>query len=63
VSDEIEGADSGASDADRWLIVGFIVCLLLGLGILGAHCRPSTSPAPICADSEARCGDRSEPAQ
>lgn len=50
-------------DADRWLIVGFIVCLLFGLGVLGWHYRQSDKSAPICASSEARCGDHAEPAQ
>ena len=44
----------------RWLIVGFIVCLFLGLGVLGWHYRSTDNNTPICANAEARCGDKSD---
>jgi len=42
----------------RWLIVGFVVCLFLGLGVLGWHYRSTDNTIPICAHAEARCGDK-----
>ena len=49
------------SGADRGLIVAFVVCVLLGLAALGWHYRSSEKPVPICANAEARCGDKSDP--
>jgi len=46
---------------DRWLLVGFVVALLLALGVAAILFKPQP-PDPICARTEARCGDRSDPA-
>ena len=59
MSDEMPDDEGNA----RWLIVGFVVCLFLGLGVLGWHYRPTDNTAPICANAEARCGNREGNAQ
>jgi hypothetical protein len=53
--------DNDAPDDDdsaRRLIVVFVVCILLGLGVLGWHYHGTDSTAPMCASAEAHCGDR-----
>ncbi len=52
-----------SSNADRWLIVGFVVLMAAALAALGWGYRPSTAPAPICGSAEARCADKTDPAQ
>ena len=48
-------ADVG--EADRRLIVAFVVCMLLGLAILGWHYHSSDTTTPICGTSDAHCGE------
>ena len=55
--DEIPGDDENST---RWLIIGFVVVLFLGLGVAGWHYRATGKPAPICSSAEARCGDRQD---
>ena len=55
----------GMSDHDdsgntRWLIVGFVVCLFLGLGVLGWQYRSAEKPGPICSNAEAHCGEKTD---
>ena len=52
-------ADDG--NADRWLIVAFVVCIPLGLGVLGWHYHSSDKTGPHCASPDARCSDKSDP--
>jgi hypothetical protein len=54
-------APADDSNADRWLIVAFVVCILLGLGVLGWHYRTSDQAAPLCSNADARCGDKTDP--
>jgi hypothetical protein len=61
MSDETGENDMPDDDVGaRWLIVGFVVCLFLGLGVLGWHYRSTDSTAPMCASAEAPCGDKSD---
>jgi hypothetical protein len=39
------------------LIIAFVVCMVLGLGVLGWFYRSPDNTAPICANAEARCGE------
>ena len=49
-----------ASEADRAIIIAFVVCILLGLGVLGWHYHSSDKTTPICATADAHCGDKSD---
>jgi hypothetical protein len=52
--------DGNAPDDEsgtRWLIIGFVVCMVLGLGVLGWFYRPTDKTPPICANAEARCDE------
>ena len=63
MAEEAEATETDApadnSNADRWLIVAFVVCMLLGLGVLGWHYRTSDQAAPLCFNADAHCGDQS----
>ncbi len=48
-------------ETDRRLIIAFVVCILLGLGMLGWHYHSSDKTAPMCANAEAHCGDKTDP--
>jgi len=48
-------------ETDRALIIAFVVCILLGLGVLGWHYRSSDTAAPLCATPDAHCGDKTDP--
>ena len=41
-----------ATEADHGLIVAFVVCILLGLGVLGWHYHSSDKTAPISTGSK-----------
>ena len=64
MSEETEGQDtvtetsrSDTTDADRWLVVGFVVSIVVGLGVLGWHYHSSDQTAPMCSNADARCGE------
>ena len=57
MSEDMSDDDDGNA---RWLIVGFVVCLFLGLGVLGWLYRSTDKTPPICSSAEARCGDKSD---
>ena len=64
MAEETEGQDTGAeasgadaTDVDRWLIIGFVVSICLGLAALGLHYRTSNTSRALCTDTEARCGE------
>jgi hypothetical protein len=61
MAEETEGQDTGAgasgaepTDTDRFLIIGLVVIIVLGVAVLGWHYRPNTADA-ICATAEAHC--------
>ena len=67
MSEETSSPGSKESDADagateRRLIVAFVVCMLLGLGLLGWHYHAPDKTAPMCGTAEAHCGDKTDPA-
>jgi hypothetical protein len=47
-------------DGNRWLIVVFVLGILLGLAMLGWHYRASGGTDILCANAEARCGDKAD---
>jgi hypothetical protein len=52
-------SDQETSEADtpvRWLLVGFVVTMLLVIGLTALLYQPKR-PDPICSRTEARCGD------
>ena len=53
-------SDNDDDGKTRWLIVGFVACLFLGLGVLGWQFRSTDKPAPICSNPEAHCGDKTD---
>ena len=65
MADQAEAAETVVpaddTNADRWLIVAFVVCILLGLGVLGWHYHSSDKTAPLCASPDARCGEKTDP--
>ena len=54
---ELEASDVGPSA--RWLLVGFVVAMLLAIGVIGFLYQPSP-PDTICSNAEARCSDRTD---
>jgi len=53
-------SDQEASEADapvRWLLVGFVVAMLLAIGLVALLYQPHRTES-ICANTEARCGDK-----
>jgi len=50
-----------ASEVDGGLIIVFVVCILLGLGVLGWHYHSSDKTPPICGTPDAHCGDKIDP--
>jgi hypothetical protein len=52
-----ETSDVGAPV--RWLLVGFVVALFLAIGLVALLYQPKPAE-PICSNTEARCGDRSD---
>jgi hypothetical protein len=68
VAEETDGQDTitetsraDTTAADRWLIVGFVVSIVVGIGALGWHYRSSDQAAPLCSNADAGCGDKTEP--
>jgi hypothetical protein len=44
---------------DRLIIVGFVVCILIGLAVAGWHFQPAPQdPETMCASADAHCGER-----
>ena len=41
----------------RWLLVGFVVAMILAIGLIALLYQPSR-PESICSNIEARCGDK-----
>jgi len=53
-------SDQEATDAGpslRWLLVGFVVAMGLAIGAAALLYQPHRTQA-ICANTEARCGDK-----
>jgi hypothetical protein len=42
---------------ERWVIIGFVICIFAALGVLGWHFTPPRTDR-ICASAAARCGER-----
>ena len=59
VAETVAPADN--SDADHWLIVAFVICVLLGLGVLGWHYHSSDKTGLLCASPDAQCGNKTDP--
>jgi hypothetical protein len=49
-------ADAG--ETDRRLIIAFVVCMLLGLAVLGWHYHSSDKTTPMCGTPDAHCGEK-----
>jgi hypothetical protein len=41
----------------RWLLVGFVVAMILAIGVIAFLYHPQR-PETICSNTEARCGDK-----
>ena len=44
----------------RWLLVGFVLALLLAIGLVALLYQPKPAES-ICSNTEARCGDKPDP--
>jgi len=44
----------------RWLLVGFVLALLLAIGLVALLYQPQRTES-ICSNTEARCGDKPDP--
>ncbi len=57
---ETDTPTADESNADRWLILVFVVCILLGLALSGWHYQASGTTDILCANPDARCGDKAD---
>ena len=57
MSEEAENPNIEPTDADRRLIIGFVVCIVLGLGVLGWHYETQNTTNDLCKNPDAHCGE------
>ena len=50
--------DENDDGITRWLIIGFVACLFLGLGVMGWYYHPTDKSTPTCANIAAHCGEQ-----
>jgi hypothetical protein len=43
---------------ERWVLIGGVVAIFLGLAVMGWHFQQDRSDARICASAEAQSGER-----
>ena len=43
---------------ERWILIGGVVAIFLGLAAMGWHFQQDNTDARICASAEAHCGER-----
>lgn len=67
VAEKTDGQDTATetsradtTDADRWLIVGFVVSIVVGLGALGWLYHSTDQAAPLCSNADAGCRDKTD---
>ena len=43
---------------ERWILIGGMVAIFLGLAAMGRHYQQPEDKARICTSAEAHCGER-----
>jgi hypothetical protein len=43
---------------ERWILVGGVLTIFLGLAAMGWHYQQRDNAAQMCASAEAHCGER-----
>jgi hypothetical protein len=43
---------------ERWILVGGVVAIFLGLAVMGWHYQVNDTSARMCDSAEAHCGER-----
>lgn len=43
---------------ERWILIGGVLAIFLGLAVMGWHYQPNDSNSRMCASAEARCGEQ-----
>ncbi|HWU54050.1 MAG TPA: hypothetical protein VN175_01025 [Rhizomicrobium sp.] len=43
---------------ERWILIGGVLVIFLGLAVMGWHYQPPEDKARMCTSAEAHCGER-----
>jgi len=43
---------------ERWILIGGVLAIFLGLAVMGWHYQPSDNNPRMCASAEAKCGEQ-----
>ena len=52
------GLTRGGAAMERWILIGGVIVIFLGLAAMGWHYEQPDNNARICASAEAKCGEQ-----
>ena len=52
------GVSHGGLRMERWILIGGVVAIFLGLAAMGWHFQQNDNMERMCTSAEAQCGER-----